>query len=183
MIFHFPQTELVLGQLKSDSTWQPRVRARPTWTDRIVHNLPSPDFDETGLLGREQQIKEVVRLLKRRREPITLIGEGGIGKTALALEVCYRLVDDPEPPFEAILWTSLKSEQLTTAGVQELSNSVRDIASVTRALGQAVVQSFRGSIDELAAVLGSMTTLVVIDNLETNLGDDVVDLYDRLPRR
>ena len=43
------------------------------------------------LFGPGATDKEVVRLLKRRGEPITLIGEGGIGKTALALEVCYRL--------------------------------------------------------------------------------------------
>ena len=178
---YFPKTKQALVQLRSDSRWQPRVRTGPTSTERILHNLPSPEFDETGLLGRERQIKEIVRLLKRRREPITLTGEGGIGKTALALEVCYRLADDPEPPFEAILWASLKSKQLTPAGVKELSNSIRDIAGVTRALGQRIDQTFQGSVGELAAALGEMTTLVVIDNLETNLGDDVVDLYDTLP--
>lgn len=177
----FRQTELALTQLAADSGWQPRPRPGSRPPERILHNLPSPDFDETGLLGREEQVNAIVGMVKRRRLPITLVGEGGIGKTALALEVCYRLADDPEPPFDAILWTSLKSERLTPAGVQELSNAVRNIDGAARELGQAIDHSFQGSARELADALGEMTTLIVIDNLETDLGNEVVNLYDALP--
>jgi hypothetical protein len=177
----FRQTELALAQLAADSGWQPRPRAGSQPPERILHNLPSPDFDETGLLGREAQVNAIVDLVKRRREPVTLVGDAGIGKTALALEVCYRLADDPEPPFDAILWTSLKRERLTPAGVFDLSNAVRDIEGATRELGKAIDHSFRGSAQELADAVGKRATLIVIDNLETASGNEVLDLYDALP--
>jgi hypothetical protein len=177
----FRQTELALTQLAANSGWQPRPRLGSQPPERILHNLPSPDFDETGLLGRDQQINHIVSVVKRRREPITLVGEGGIGKTALALQVCYQLADDPEPTFDAILWTSLKSERLTPVGVLELSNAVRDIDGAARELGQAIDHTFQGSARELAETLGEMTTLIVVDNLETVGGDEVLRLYDELP--
>lgn len=179
---YFPQTDDALNQLASDSGWQPRPRIGSSPTDRIQHNLPPADFEETGLLGREGQIHDLVSKVKRRHDRmVALIGEGGIGKTALALAVCYRLADDPESPFEAILWTSLKSERLEPAGIRELSDAIRDIAGATSALGQAIDQTFQGSARELAEALREKTTLIVIDNLETVQGSEVARLYDALP--
>lgn len=179
---HFRQTDLALVQLGSDTGWQPRRRIGSEPPDLVLHNLPDPDFDETGLLGRGQEINDIVGRLKRRgHRMFTLVGEGGIGKTALALEVCYRLVDDPEPPFDAILWTSLKNERLTPAGVQEISNAVRDIDSAARALGEDLDHRFQGSVGELALALGERRPLLVIDNLETAHGIEVEGLYEALP--
>lgn len=177
----FWRTQKAVQQLSSDTGWQPRLNDESISYERITHNLPAPEFDETGLLGREEAIQSVVSLLKKRREPITLLGEGGIGKTALALEVCYRLADDPEPPFEVILWTSLKAEQLTPAGIKELSRTVKDIDGAVEELGHAIDSSIEADVDGLVSALGGRTTLLVIDNLESNLGDDVIELYDSLP--
>jgi tetratricopeptide (TPR) repeat protein len=177
----FPKTAHAVAQLGSDPGWQPRHDSVSIAFERILHNLPSPEFDETGLLGREQEIQKVIGLLKRQREPITLLGEGGIGKTALALEACYRLADDPEPPFEVILWTSLKSEQLTPAGIKELSRTVKDIDGIVGALGKAIDTSHETDVAGIISALGGRKTLIVIDNLESNLGNDVVELYDSLP--
>lgn len=179
---YFPQTEAALSQLDSDSSWQPRPRVGSAPAERIPHNLPDSDFDETGLLGRERQVEDIVEKVKQRRERMfTLVGEGGIGKTALALEVCYRLVDDAESPFDAILWTSLKSEELTPSGVRDLSSAIRDMSGATSALGQAVDVTFQGSEHELADALGGRTTLIVVDNLETAQGSEVLRLWDALP--
>lgn len=179
---HFRQTEMALAQLALDRGWQPRPRVGSSPAERILHNLPSADFNETGLLGRRGQINEIVDRVKARRERMfTLVGEGGIGKSALALEICYRLADHPEPPFDAILWTSLKSEQLTPAGVQELSNAIRDIDGAAREIGQAIDPTFQGTARGLAEAVSQMTALIVIDNLETVHGSEVVSLYDALP--
>lgn len=177
----FPQAELALVRLRSDSDWQPKPRAGSALPDLVLHNLPDADFDETGLLGRDDEVENIVRLLKRRREPISLLGEGGIGKTALAMEVCYRLIDDPAPPFEAVLWTSLKTERLTRAGVEGIADALRDIEGVTHTLGEAMDESFEGDLDELATLIGEKAILIVIDNLETVRGSEIVELYDRLP--
>lgn len=179
----FAQTEEALRQLTSDGGWQPMRRMGSGLVERILHNLPSADFDETGLLGREQQLDGIVHKIKTSRSGmVTLIGEGGIGKSALALEACYRLVDDPDSPFEIILWTSLKTEQLTASGVSDLVGAVRDMDGVAQAVGEAIDPTFFGSTNELARLLGSRLTLLVIDNLETAQGQEPRNLVAALPR-
>ncbi|WP_030486075.1 NB-ARC domain-containing protein [Nocardioides aequoreus] len=177
-----PRASAAAKRLAERPDWQPRRRAGSDLPDSVLHNLPAPDFDETGLLGRESQIQDVVRLLKSPRERIiTLIGEGGVGKTALAVEIAYRLVDDPESPFEYVLWTTLKYEALTARGIQSLSNAVRDLVSAAGDLGHFLDSKFEGDASDLAALFGASRALIVVDNMETTLGDDVVAFADSLP--
>lgn len=176
-------TELrrTLAQLDEDPTWEPVVLLKDTaqWT---LHNLPLPDYDETGLVGRAKEVEDIMALVQRGREAvITITGEGGIGKTAVALEIAYRLVDDSERPFDAVLWTSLKFERLTAEGVREIADAALDVTGAIRPLGRALDESFGGDLAELAQALEGLRVLVVFDNLETVGGLDFSQLYDALP--
>lgn len=178
---YWPEMKRMLAQLWEDPSWEPLVVATPD-TGLTLHNLPLPDYDETGLLGRTQAVSDLVALLKRRREAVvTITGEGGIGKTALALEVAYTLVDDQDRPFEAVLWASLKYEKLTAAGVRGIAGAARNIVGAIQPLGQAIDDGFVGSSKELADVLDGLRVLVVVDNLETVAGEEFKELYDQLP--
>lgn len=171
----------VIERLQRDDSWEPAV-PRTVDPASTLHNLPAPDFDETGLLGRDKEARQVADLLKRGREPvITITGEGGIGKTALALFVAYLLVDDETSPFDAILWASLKHEKLTATGVKRITGALRDIAGVSRELGAGLDSSFEGSVETLSEALNDIRALLVIDNLETVSGEEFLLLYDRLP--
>ncbi|MBD8535215.1 NB-ARC domain-containing protein [Plantibacter sp. CFBP 13570] len=179
---YFPTTEAILKSLERDPAWQPAFETKPAPFDRVLHNLPSADFDETGLVGRSVEGRQITDLLvKGRDRMITLTGEGGIGKTALALDACYSLVDSTDPPFEAVLWVSLKNERLTADGVRGISDAIRDISGAAGELGRSLDPSFGGSLEELADYLSGLRALVVIDNLESAQGDEVVALYDALP--
>ncbi|MFG1619931.1 NB-ARC domain-containing protein [Nonomuraea wenchangensis] len=171
-----------IDQLVADPLWEPAFQRQETDSDRIIHNLPLAEYDETGLIGRSDDCKAVVNHLLRRREPIiTITGEGGIGKTAVALEAAYMLADDPASPYECILWTSLKTERLTAHGVEQIVNSVRDLKGAARNLGKTFDSDFKGGIRELAEILDGIETLLIIDNLETVHGSEVIDLYETLP--
>jgi LuxR family glucitol operon transcriptional activator len=78
-----------------------------------AHNLPIPDFDETGFLGREEEAKRLLTACKSHWPVITVVGEGGVGKTALALRVAYDLLDDTNANYDAIVWTSSKTTRLS----------------------------------------------------------------------
>lgn len=178
---YWAETQRVLAQLDADPAWEPLVSLGRSESPTL-HNLPLPDYDETGLIGRSSEVAKVVELIKRGREAvITVTGEGGIGKTALALEVAYNLVDDPEQPFDAVLWTSLKYERLTARGVQEIADAARDLTSALGVLGQAFDASFDGRMSDLADALTGLRALVVLDNLETIGGIDFDLLYESLP--
>lgn len=179
---HWEATQGTCKRLRDDSTWEPFFQRRPFDQEVTLHNLPEVDYDETTLIGRRSERAKLLDLLKRRRHSVlTVTGEGGIGKTALALDVAYGLLDSEDNPYEAILWVSLKTEKLTAYGIEELKGAVRGVDGAVEALGQGIARDFRGSLDDLASGLEGIDTLVIIDNLESAQGNEVVEMYDALP--
>lgn len=175
------EMQRTLAQLDSDPTWEPVVQLQID-SSLTLHNLPLPEYDETGLVGRSKEVADLVGLLKRRREAVvTVTGEGGIGKTALALEVAYNLVDDHSRPFDAVLWTSLKNERLTPSGIQEIIGAAHDLTGAMAPLGEALDSGFDGTVQELAEAVEGLRVLIVVDNLETLGGREFSAMYDTLP--
>jgi tetratricopeptide (TPR) repeat protein len=64
----------------------------PTPRPAVYHNLPQPDYGE--FVGREKELRQIFDLLRpypqSRHHLIVIDGIGGIGKSALALEVANR---------------------------------------------------------------------------------------------
>lgn len=180
---HWPDTKSVLRRLEVDPAWEPLFEKRSAPNERTLHNLPEVDYDETSFIGRKDLRVKLIDTLRRRRNPVTtLIGEGGIGKTALALDVAYELLDSDDNPYEAILWVSLKTEKLTAYGVEELRGAIRGVDSTIRELGRGLDSGFGGSLQELSDALDGIETLIIIDNLESAHGEEIVQMYDALPQ-
>ncbi|MFE7183246.1 NB-ARC domain-containing protein [Streptomyces erythrochromogenes] len=179
----WPTMRDTLDRLGAEPGWEPAFNgSNRRYSDRVLNNLPPFDYDDTGLIGRSQACGDIVKHLLRRREPmITITGEGGIGKTALASDVAYSLLDNPDSPYECILWTSLKTERLTANGVVAIAGAVRDITGATHTLGKVLADDFKGGAQELAEALEGIETLLIIDNLETVSGSEIVTLYETLP--
>lgn len=178
----WPNLADVLSRLNAEPSWEPAYLPRLPLRERVLHNLPLPDFDETGLIGRGKEARDLLKRLIRKREPVlTLIGEGGVGKTALAVKVLYDLIDHPDCPYEAVLWTSLKTEALTVDGVRPLRDAAVGLKGMVRQLASTLDDSFEGTIGELSEILQATAALIVIDNLETADSSEVLRLYDDLP--
>ncbi|MBG1259620.1 hypothetical protein F8S20_11070 [Nostoc sp. BAE] len=93
---------------------------------------------------------------------ITLIGMGGIGKTALSVKLAQLLQDQ----FEYIIWRSLRN----TPPVQEL---ITDIISFFSQQQETVVSEILDSkISRLIEYLRSFRCLLVLDNAESILSTD-----------
>jgi len=157
------------------------------WTERakIHHNLPIPEFDETGFVGRQADRMQVLKLLKSHYPVVTIVGEGGIGKTALALRCLYDVLDAPDG-FDAIIWVSLKSTTLTAAGVRQLNGAITStlglLSEVAKQLGATVSSRSEDEyIDEIIEYLGLYKILIAIDNLETISVGPLRDLLLRVP--
>lgn len=150
----------------------------------IANNLPSPDFDETSLLGRRDERRSLTRALLGAWPVVSILGDGGIGKTALALQVCYDMVQLEGCPFDAIVWVTAKNATLTSSEIVRIEGAVEDslglFASATAALGEP--GNPENAIEELLEVLGAFPTLLVLDNVETVLDDRFPDLLREIPK-
>jgi hypothetical protein len=91
----------------------------------IPNNLPAPEHNE--LIGRQAEIDDLLKFLSPNRAAnlITVDGIGGVGKTALVLNVAYRclkastgeVLDRQVPTFDAIIFVTAKQQSLTPTGI------------------------------------------------------------------
>jgi hypothetical protein len=157
----------------------PQVPSGPS-RPKVYHNLPHPDYGT--FVGREKELDQIHQLLlpypRSRYHVITIDGIGGIGKSALALEVAHRYTRDvdvlpADERFEAVVWTSAKQTVLTAAGIIERRVELRRLDDIYAAIAVALERSdiTQARPEERPAVvaraLARQRTLLIVDNLET----------------
>jgi LuxR family glucitol operon transcriptional activator len=158
------------------------------------HNMPQRSY--TRFVGRQAELEKLTQLLlphpRSRHFVVTLDGIGGVGKSALALELAYRYRDGyaelPEAErFDAIVWISAKRTLLTASGIQQrqqtfntLTDMYREIATVLEQPGilQADAAHRRGLVEH---ALTAQRTLLIVDNLETVDDEELLTFLRELP--
>jgi tetratricopeptide (TPR) repeat protein len=158
---------------------------------KIYHNLPQSDYGT--FIGREKELAQVHRLLRphphSRHYIVVIDGIGGIGKSALALEVAHRYLRDydrlpKEERFDAIIWTSAKSSVLTAEGIaprRQITRTLDDIyttISVTLEREDIIRARPVEQNDLVTKALTQQHTLLIVDNLET-VDDERVNIFLR----
>jgi LuxR family glucitol operon transcriptional activator len=161
---------------------------------RPWHNLPQRSY--THFVGRQAELEKLTQLLlphpRSRHFVVTLDGIGGVGKSALALELAYRYRDGyaalaPDERFEAIVWVSAKRTLLTAGGIQQraqsfntLADLYREIATVLEqpAILQADTNGRRGLVER---ALTAQRTLLIVDNLETVDDEELLSFLREIP--
>ena len=136
----------------------------------VQHNLPQRT---TPFFGREE---EIAAILRRLQDPtcrlLTLVGQGGIGKTDLALKIGQALVDrevEFAPPLEGVYAIMLQP--------------VRHRNDLLMAIGTGFDIHFSAEDEhsrehQLIAWLGDRSILLILDNFEHLI--DEVDLLANL---
>lgn len=146
------------------------------------HNLPIPDFDETGFFGRKDEIRRIRRALNGPYPVVSIIGDGGIGKTSIALKVAYELLDDKDTGFEAIVWATAKSNMLNVNEIVRIQGAIETSLGL---LGAAATElSGDPSSDpreEVLSYLENFKVLLILDNLETVLDQSLREFLRDLP--
>lgn len=153
-------------------------------TNEPQHNLPIPDFDETGFLGRNSELRRIKKALLGPYPVVSILGDGGIGKTAIALKVAYDLLDTPDNPFEAVVWVSAKATTLTSGEIATISGAIQSSLGLFEAAAKELAGDISGSgvdpIEDVLEYLGQFNILLILDNLETvtdkRLRDFLLDL-------
>jgi GTPase SAR1 family protein len=176
----WPALSSTLNQLETDPSFILNISVPiDDDYDRALHNLPLPDFDETGFIGRSKDVSEVRKLLTGHNNVITIVGEGGIGKSALLLKAVYDLLDTGDNcPFQNIIWVSTKTTALTQAGITEIRDAIRDLNGLVAEVAGTFknkTDDFLENMQEILEIVKAFNTLLVIDNLETIVSPEVRD--------
>lgn len=151
-------------------------------SDSIIENIPvSVDFEDTNFVGRKEEIGAIKEKLNKNHVHIlSIIGDGGIGKTAIAIKVLYDLLDDPKCRFNLILWASLKTNELNNYEFKEINNALTSIADIYSALSRFVGNKNINDTEEyLISLAQQFEMLLVLDNLETINTEEIKDFLDR----
>lgn len=154
--------------------------------EAIYNNLPKPDYDDWyGLVGRNEIKKDIIEdFQKGYNRIIAITGGGGIGKSALALDISYEFLKPTCYLFKHIIWITSKNNFLDYSGISQIkpeyfySNNYKDflnqfisgfyqelfatnLESVTEQELEAEIQDIFNSYSRI---------LCVVDNLE-NIDD------------
>jgi len=148
--------------------------------EAVLHNLPTPEHDDTGFLPRPDLERELKKRILGRHPVVTILGEGGNGKTALALQTLYGLVATNDHPFDAIIWVSAKTSVLTAEGVKRIGDEVVEAMSLLEEAA-SFEPGLDSPIERLHRLLAANKILLAIDNLETVQGNEIKKLSEDVP--
>jgi LuxR family transcriptional regulator, glucitol operon activator len=176
-------TKNVLEKLSTDPSFVLSLEIRNYENaDTITHNLPIPDFDETGLIGRDEEVNQVKKLCLGSFPVISIVGEGGVGKTALALKVAYELIEDKKSPFDAIVWVSSKTTQLTVNEIKEIRGAINNSLGLIQEISDQLSGDTNSNLEEIIEYLSVFKIALFIDNLETILDENIKSFVGALPQ-
>lgn len=148
------------------------ARARPA----IQHNLPRP---MTSFWGRTAELAQLANLLADPTAPlITIVGAGGMGKTALAIEAARRLVNESHLVQEA---NGARSHVQDGVYLVSLA-SISDIANIAPAIAGVIGYTFQkdggDETTQLLRHLRNRSMLLLLDNAEHLLEE--TDLFSEI---
>ena len=179
---------LFIGQKSLFEWWRERLETHGvsvipvTPPEPQVPTIPNNLPPRGEFIGREKEKARVREALASRWPLICIDGIGGIGKTALALEVageCLRaskgeIPADSIPTFDGFIWTTAKDRELAL-------NDVLDAIARTLDYPGIAQQPLDEKQESVRKLLQTKPYLLIVDNFETITDNAVRDFLLRLP--
>ncbi|MET8329976.1 NB-ARC domain-containing protein [Streptomyces sp. NPDC005181] len=181
-----PRCDQVLLELERDPSFVLGLEIRfldvPT-DSTLRHNLPIPDFDETGFVGRKSTVRSLIKHVRGPYPVISLVGDGGIGKTSLALKAAYEILDSPDNPFDAVVWTTARNSLLTAGEIKRIQGAVKDSLGLLRVAAEELggKNATEDPMTEVLEYMQHFRVLLILDNLETVLDAKLREFLAELP--
>src|SRR5512134_3572774 len=160
--------------------------AKEVEKSNVLASLPRRPY----FVGREEEIKTILQSLQpnSRTFIIGIEGVGGIGKSALAIEVSHRCIENDL--FEAVIWISAQESILTLHGIEPIVPEAKTLSDILITIGTNLGNptignlSMQEQIRRAYNLLARQTTLLVLDNFESlskNEQRDIIDFLRKSP--
>jgi len=145
----------------------------------VSHELPDSQIICQKFFGREKILKQLWEwMLDDFRYTKILAGDGGKGKTSIALEFCKQFVKNPPLGFRSIIWLSAKEKQfsgfsntyfkLPDADFENFESFLKTICSKLGYLDSEINDSSVVMLRKMAKEgLSGEKTLIVVDNIDS----------------
>jgi tetratricopeptide (TPR) repeat protein len=139
-------------------------------------------------VGREDELKAILLSLQTnsRTYIIGIEGIGGVGKSALAIELGYRCVENNL--FANVIWISAKESVLTLHGIEPILAEAKTLSDILITIGTSLGNptignlSIQDQIRRAYVLISRHTTLLVLDNFESLSKNEQRDILDFLRR-
>ncbi|WFU33616.1 hypothetical protein QA635_03970 [Bradyrhizobium brasilense] len=166
------------GSIASDRQMLFWTRVAPAMSNAGVRaNIPA--HDPTDFVGRKQQISTIIdEIIQIPNENGILHGPGGVGKTALLIELSRKIFDEGLPtkaPFKNIIWVSAKRDYYdpTLDTIEEGAQQFKTLDQIFVAIldfhGFEEPEQYTRAEQRwlVLELLEEQKTLLILDNFET----------------
>lgn len=161
---------------------------------KIVENISTTSKRYNNFIGRSLDLKKLHSLVSHPNVNLVQVdGIGGIGKTTLVHHYCEKLIaenDDYNLPFEFMIWMSAKRTEYTAKGIREIKrfltnyeDVINEIVSFLEISVDSLDDESESDEEKVKQFLSSHKVLLIIDNMETLIDEDLIDLLQNLPRQ
>ena len=151
-----------------------------------LNNLPN--FEDIVFVGRQKELDELLQFLSHRENRnffLTITGEGGMGKSTLALAAAYAVLNqDPKTSgvekedlvYENIIWASAKERDFQDQHEYRLAPDIEDhVGLIDTILNVSDPGHSLGDLNakqnKVRQILQRSRSLLIIDNMETITDD------------
>lgn len=149
------------------------------------HNLPQPRY--TKFIGHKTALDNLNLLLTQNRQQIISIeGMAGVGKTTLAVEAAYKVLE--RGFFSAIVFSSAQSEQFLGAHLTRRFMAERNLQDILQVISRVLNRldllpsQLEAQIRSIYEMLAEQPTLLIIDNIESTQNHfETINFISNLP--
>ena len=146
---------------------------------KVNHNLPNPDYVVTNFIGRKDEINRLQKWLRSPWPLAVIYGEGGLGKTSLALYFVWDLISNDDCNFEYIFWVESKKNRIKGASIEDIKNAISTSDGVYDQIRE-LTGAKDEKIDEILELYSESKILLVLDNIETVLDQSILTFLESI---
>lgn len=167
---------------KNDTRWLDSttlIGKRIILSSYIHCNLPIQSY--SNFIGRQKELETLQKLIVGSRAPVIIVnGIGGVGKTALVIEIAYLFLEKKynTPEFNALIFTSAKEAELLATGnvvrLHRQSTLDRIFMEISTILGDNSIGNVteNDQIKKVCKCLSNYKVLLIVDNLDSMTDSD-----------